>query len=77
MSKIHIEALHKTYASGNGRVRALENIDLSIRQNEFVTLVGPSGVRKSRAPRMPSRLPLTGRRPWHARSSWNTRAMHR
>jgi NitT/TauT family transport system ATP-binding protein len=47
MSKIHIEALHKTYASSNGRVRALENIDLSIRQNEFVTLVGPSGCGKS------------------------------
>src|SRR5882724_11532588 len=47
MSKIHIEALHKTYASRNGRVAALENIDLSIEQNEFITLVGPSGCGKS------------------------------
>ncbi len=47
MSKIHIEALHKTYASSNGRVTALDNIDLTIRENEFVTLVGPSGCGKS------------------------------
>ena len=47
MSKIRIEALHKTYASKNGRVVALENIDLAIEQNEFVTLVGPSGCGKS------------------------------
>jgi NitT/TauT family transport system ATP-binding protein len=47
MNKIHIEGLYKTYASKHGRVTALENIDLSIRQNEFVTLVGPSGCGKS------------------------------
>ena len=47
MIKIHIEGLHKTYASSRGRVTALENVDLSIKQNEFVTLVGPSGCGKS------------------------------
>jgi NitT/TauT family transport system ATP-binding protein len=47
MSKIKIEGVHKTYASRTGRVIALEDINLSIRQNEFITLVGPSGCGKS------------------------------
>ena len=47
MSKIQIEGVCKTYASKTGRVMALENVDLSIKQNEFVTLVGPSGCGKS------------------------------
>jgi len=47
MDKIRIEALYKTYASKGGRVTALEKVDLTIKQNEFVTLVGPSGCGKS------------------------------
>jgi NitT/TauT family transport system ATP-binding protein len=47
MDKIRIEALYKTYASKGGRVTALEKVDLSIKQNEFITLVGPSGCGKS------------------------------
>ena len=47
MDKIRIEGLEKTYASKRGRVTALAHVDLSIRQNEFITLVGPSGCGKS------------------------------
>lgn len=47
MSKIQIEGLSKSYSSRSGRVRALEDVNLTIAQNEFVTLVGPSGCGKS------------------------------
>ncbi len=47
LNKIHIEGLYKTYSSNDGPVVALENIDLTIKRNEFVTLVGPSGCGKS------------------------------
>src|SRR5262249_12446506 len=47
MAKIRIEGLYKTYASKGGRVTALEQVDLTIKQNEFITLVGPSGCGKS------------------------------
>jgi NitT/TauT family transport system ATP-binding protein len=47
MDKIHIEGLEKTYASKGGRVTALAQVDLTIRQTEFITLVGPSGCGKS------------------------------
>lgn len=47
MDKIHIEGLAKTYPSKGGRVTALAQVDLTIRQNEFIALVGPSGCGKS------------------------------
>ena len=47
MDKIRIEGLEKTYASKGGRITALAQIDLTIRRNEFITLVGPSGCGKS------------------------------
>src|SRR5262249_57098118 len=47
LNKIHIEGLNKTYTSRHGPVTALKDVSLSIKQNEFVTLVGPSGCGKS------------------------------
>jgi NitT/TauT family transport system ATP-binding protein len=47
MDKIRIEGLDKTYTSKGGRITALAEVNLTIRQNEFVTLVGPSGCGKS------------------------------
>src|SRR5262249_61165265 len=64
MDKIHIEGLEKTYASKGGRVTALTQVNLTIRQNEFITLVGPSGCGKSTLLKLigglirPSRGPL-------------------
>lgn len=45
--KIRVEGLFKTYFSKTGRIAALDNLDLSVADNEFVTLVGPSGCGKS------------------------------
>ena len=45
--KIEIERLSKRFASGAGAVEALRGIDLVIRENEFVALVGASGCGKS------------------------------
>jgi NitT/TauT family transport system ATP-binding protein len=47
MDKIRVEGLDKTYSSRGGRVAALAGVDLTVRRNEFVTLVGPSGCGKS------------------------------
>lgn len=47
VNKIEISGLHKAFDSKAGQVVALENIDLTIRQNEFIALVGPSGCGKT------------------------------
>ena len=45
---IRIEQVSKTFRTRRGDdVQALEDIDLSIAENEFVSLVGPSGCGKS------------------------------
>ncbi len=45
---IHLQQISKTYRTQrNDFVVALEDIDLEVRENEFVTLVGPSGCGKS------------------------------
>jgi len=44
---ISIAGLCKEYVSGQGRVRALDSIDLRVKPGEFLCIVGPSGCGKS------------------------------
>ncbi len=44
---IHARDLRKTYHVGDQMVRALDGLDLDIRANEYVALMGPSGSGKS------------------------------
>lgn len=44
---IQLQGLTKTYGQGSARFQALKGIDLSIRQGEFVSIMGPSGSGKS------------------------------
>jgi NitT/TauT family transport system ATP-binding protein len=44
---IEVEDVHKTYHSRSGPVLALDGINLSIEEGEFVCFVGPSGCGKS------------------------------
>src|SRR6266702_2229467 len=47
MKKIVVERLCKQFGRGANLVQALVDIDLTVRENEFVTLVGASGCGKS------------------------------
>src|SRR4051812_4219933 len=47
MPTIEVKELSKTFRSKARTTAALVDIDLTIRQNEFITLVGPSGCGKS------------------------------
>ena len=44
---IKMDKIKKIYGTGHAQVAALRNIDLEIKENEFVGLVGPSGSGKS------------------------------
>ncbi len=44
---IDIRGVSKTYGAGEGAVTAVRSASLSIRQNEFFTLLGPSGCGKT------------------------------
>ncbi len=47
MTILQTEALKKYYGSGDNQVKALDGVDLSIEQGEFVAIVGTSGSGKS------------------------------
>ena len=48
MSIIEIQGVTKRFVSRNGDVvHALDSVDLSVRENEFLTLLGPSGCGKT------------------------------
>ncbi|MDF9844568.1 MULTISPECIES: ABC transporter ATP-binding protein [unclassified Paenibacillus] len=42
-----ISNLHKTFDTANGPVQALYNVDLQVKEGEFITVIGPSGCGKS------------------------------
>ncbi len=44
---IRMRQIQKVYGSGAARIEALSRIDLEVRENEFIGLVGPSGSGKS------------------------------
>ena len=44
---IKMKNINKIYGTGAAKVEALRNIDLEIKENEFVGLIGPSGSGKS------------------------------
>ena len=44
---IKMNNINKVYGTGTAKVEALKNIDLEIKENEFVGLIGPSGSGKS------------------------------
>jgi len=45
--KILVENVSKTFGDDDNRVLALNNIDLTVKEGEFVSIVGPSGCGKS------------------------------
>ena len=44
---VEAKNVSKIFGSGPGEVRALDNVSVTIRQNEFFTLLGPSGCGKT------------------------------
>lgn len=44
---IRLRQLEKSYPQGNGRVWVLRQIDLDVREGEFLTVMGPSGAGKT------------------------------
>ncbi|SFR65316.1 multiple sugar transport system ATP-binding protein [Halogeometricum rufum] len=47
MSSIQLDAVRKEFGSGGQKIVAVENVDLEIRDGEFLVLVGPSGCGKT------------------------------
>lgn len=47
MKVLRVENVSKTYGSGENKVEALQNINLSVKRGELVAIMGPSGSGKS------------------------------
>jgi macrolide transport system ATP-binding/permease protein len=47
MSIIELKDIHKTYSLGKANVKAVDGVSLTIKQGEFVAIMGPSGSGKS------------------------------
>ena len=43
---IRFKGIKKYYKVGNQEVKALDGVDVTIRKNEYVAIMGPSGSRK-------------------------------
>ena len=63
MSILDISQVSKTFTSAHGSTLALQATDLSVAENDFITILGPSGCGKSTLLRMVAGLdtPTTGR----------------
>ena len=47
MNIIEIDKISKTFGKGEGQVKALQNVSLSVKREEFVAIMGPSGSGKT------------------------------
>ena len=43
---LKLEDINKTYQAKNGEIEALNNINFTVNEGEFVSIIGPSGCRK-------------------------------
>lgn len=46
MEILKVENLSKIYGKGETTVKAIDNISFSVKEGEFVAIIGPSGSRK-------------------------------
>ena len=44
---LKLENISKTYQAKNGEIEALRNVNFTVNEGEFVSIIGPSGCGKS------------------------------
>ena len=44
---LKLENINKTYQAKNGEIEALKNVNFSVNEGEFASIIGPSGCGKS------------------------------